>query len=89
MAEWLGRGLQNLVQRFESASDLKASLKRGAFFVAAMEQCSIAEKQSVFIGASPIPTLRFSALLCSFAATLFAHYSPFGAVTSVVYLRTA
>ena len=24
MAEWLGRGLQNLVQRFESASDLKS-----------------------------------------------------------------
>lgn len=23
MAEWLGRGLQNLLQRFESASDLK------------------------------------------------------------------
>ena len=23
MAEWLGRGLQNLVQRFESAFDLK------------------------------------------------------------------
>ena len=23
MAEWLGRGLQNLVQRFESASDLQ------------------------------------------------------------------
>ena len=23
MAEWLGKGLQNLVQRFESASDLK------------------------------------------------------------------
>ena len=23
MAEWLGRGLQNLVQRFESASDLE------------------------------------------------------------------
>ena len=23
MAEWLGRGLQNLVQRFESDSDLK------------------------------------------------------------------
>ena len=23
MAEWLGRGLQNLVQRFESASDLR------------------------------------------------------------------
>ncbi len=22
MAEWLGRGLQNLLQRFESASDL-------------------------------------------------------------------
>ena len=28
MAEWLGRGLQNLVQRFESASDLtKAALE--------------------------------------------------------------
>ena len=25
MAEWLGRGLQNLVQRFESASDLSFS----------------------------------------------------------------
>ena len=24
MAEWLGRGLQNLVQRFESASDLNS-----------------------------------------------------------------
>ncbi len=24
MAEWLGRGLQNLLQRFESASDLKS-----------------------------------------------------------------
>ncbi len=23
MAEWLGRGLQNLLQRFESASDLE------------------------------------------------------------------
>ena len=23
MAEWLGKGLQNLIQRFESASDLK------------------------------------------------------------------
>ena len=34
MAEWLGRGLQNLVQRFESASDLTASLRRGAFFIA-------------------------------------------------------
>ena len=28
MAEWLGRGLQNLVQRFESASDLQISDKR-------------------------------------------------------------
>lgn len=26
MAEWLGRGLQNLVQRFESASDLTEGL---------------------------------------------------------------
>ena len=29
MAEWLGKGLQNLVQRFESASDLTET----AFFV--------------------------------------------------------
>ena len=27
MAEWLGRGLQNLLQRFESASDLKNKFK--------------------------------------------------------------
>ncbi len=26
MAEWLGRGLQNLLQRFESASDLRIKL---------------------------------------------------------------
>ena len=24
MAEWLGKGLQNLIQRFESASDLES-----------------------------------------------------------------
>ena len=28
MAEWLGRGLQNLVQRFESASDLRTLQSR-------------------------------------------------------------
>ena len=38
MAEWLGRGLQNLVQRFESASDLqeffdKRLMKISRFFV--------------------------------------------------------
>ena len=33
MAEWLGRGLQNLVQRFESASDLKRYQKWWRFFV--------------------------------------------------------
>jgi hypothetical protein len=27
MAEWLGRGLQNLLQRFESASDLEKTFK--------------------------------------------------------------
>jgi hypothetical protein len=38
VAEWLGRGLQNLVQRFESASDLHISycplldLSEGHFF---------------------------------------------------------
>jgi hypothetical protein len=26
MAEWLGRGLQNLLQRFESASDLRVNI---------------------------------------------------------------
>ena len=33
MAEWLGRGLQNLVQRFESASDLQDFDKRLNFSV--------------------------------------------------------
>jgi hypothetical protein len=34
VAEWLGRGLQNLVQRFESALDLfKSILKKDAFFM--------------------------------------------------------
>ena len=32
MAEWLGRGLQNLVQRFESASDLSATRNGSIFF---------------------------------------------------------
>ncbi len=34
MAEWLGRGLQNLVQRFESASDLTATRDGSIFFAA-------------------------------------------------------
>jgi hypothetical protein len=37
VAEWLGRGLQNLLQRFESARDLKGLLPKkppsGGFFV--------------------------------------------------------
>ena len=33
MAEWLGRGLQNLVQRFESASYLPKAPYRAPFFV--------------------------------------------------------
>ena len=32
MAEWLGRGLQNLVQRFESASDLQDFDERLNYF---------------------------------------------------------
>ena len=42
MAEWLGKGLQNLVQRFESASDLKEgsrfadSSRSGTFFIMIM-----------------------------------------------------
>ncbi len=31
MAEWLGRGLQNLVQRFESASDHKNKAEQTTF----------------------------------------------------------
>lgn len=37
MAEWLGTGLQNPLQRFESASDLYKEPpceKRGGFFIA-------------------------------------------------------
>lgn len=36
MAEWLGRGLQNLLRRFESAWNLKSliSLKSGFFVIA-------------------------------------------------------
>ena len=34
VAEWLGRGLQNLLQRFESALDLhKKHPDKGAFFI--------------------------------------------------------
>ena len=33
MAEWLGKGLQNLVQRFESASDLQRGVTRVAPFL--------------------------------------------------------
>lgn len=36
MAEWLGTGLQNPLQRFESASDLQAKprcVTKGAFFM--------------------------------------------------------
>jgi hypothetical protein len=32
VAEWLGRGLQNLVQRFESARDLNKSISKGDTF---------------------------------------------------------
>lgn len=37
MAEWLGRALQKLVQRFESASDLEKSFRKNseAFLVIA------------------------------------------------------
>ncbi len=31
VAEWLGRGLQNLVQRFESARDLQNCIPDGQF----------------------------------------------------------
>ena len=42
MAEWLGRGLQNLVQRFESASDLTKvphSYLWGIFFYSCLQTC--------------------------------------------------
>ena len=45
MAEWLGRGLQNLVQRFESARDLRVKNpkrdERLGFFVSANEPSSL------------------------------------------------
>ena len=44
MAEWLGRGLQNLVRRFESARDLQKQL---AFLLAAffMELAQLGKKK--------------------------------------------
>ena len=44
MAEWLGKGLQNLLQRFESASDLtKAALEitLTLFFVVMMQKAAL------------------------------------------------
>jgi hypothetical protein len=42
VAEWLGRGLQNLVQRFESALDLKIKApSAGAFFVSADTEAAL------------------------------------------------
>ena len=39
MAEWLGRGLQNLLQRFESASDLKdKNIKRKTMAVTRLKR---------------------------------------------------
>ena len=45
MAEWLGRGLQNLVQRFESALDLKIRiLKRNKAYKMLSEYLNIPGK---------------------------------------------
>ncbi len=38
MAEWLGRGLQNLLQRFESALDLVKNLKNKAMAVTRLKR---------------------------------------------------
>lgn len=38
MAEWLGRGLQNLVQRFESALDLVKNLKNKVMAVTRLKR---------------------------------------------------
>ncbi len=46
VAEWLGRGLQNLVRRFESAPDLKPSQaflrSKRAYFLSAVHQAPLA-----------------------------------------------
>ncbi len=38
MAEWLGRGLQNLLQRFESASDLSKYFKKNTMGVTRLKR---------------------------------------------------
>ena len=54
MAEWLGRGLQNLVQRFESASDLSATRNGSIFFA----ELTISNGALVPLH-SPLSTLHF------------------------------
>ena len=46
VAEWLGRGLQNLVQRFESARDL---LLRGLKKTKELEKIGKKRKKRVFL----------------------------------------
>ena len=64
MAEWLGRGLQNLVQRFESASDLNAVRDDGVFFM------WILSNERFFVRILPMVTSRvyFRTALCATAA---------------------
>ena len=65
MAEWLGRGLQNLVRRFESARDLKPhhNIRGGAFLCPqdlSLLKCRRGHKKGIsggcLIGACEAPT---------------------------------
>lgn len=47
MAEWLGVGLQNLLQRFESASDLRKSRSRNTQFRLRLFYCTRSFRNSL------------------------------------------
>ena len=55
VAEWLGRGLQNLVQRFESARDLSKSTYESEYFFFAL--CAPGPTLSCLPITPPIPEL--------------------------------
>ena len=59
MAEWLGRGLQNLVQRFESASDLTGP--DGEMVDALVSGASVERR----VGSSPILGTRMRVAVCA------------------------
>lgn len=60
MAEWLGRGLQNLVQRFESASNLKSTLYKNKVLFYFLP---IREPRGCYLG-HPIPQKPTNGIPC-------------------------